>query len=86
MDFVVAKAGQIIELLQVSYDITSDKTQKREIKALLTASNKLNCNNLTLITFDRQEDLEINGKTIHIVSAADWLCKHRLSSNMHMSM
>ena len=86
VDFVVAKAGLIIELLQVSYDITSDKTQKREIKALLTASNKLNCNNLTLITFDRQEDLEINGKTIHIVSAADWLCKHRLSSNMHMSM
>lgn len=77
VDFVVVESGHIIELLQVSYDITSDKTQKREIKALLAASEKLNCKNLTLITFDRQEELEINGKTIHIVSAANWLCQRK---------
>lgn len=75
VDFVIAKAGQVVELLQVSYDISSDKTQKREIKALLAASDKLKCNNLTLITFDRQENVSIDGKTIHIISAVDWLCQ-----------
>lgn len=72
-DFVVAKAGKVIELVQVSYDISSPKTRRRELNGLIKAANKLHCNNLTLVTLDNQEDMEQDGFTIHIVSAANWL-------------
>lgn len=72
-DFVVAQAGKVIELIQVSYDISNPKTRRRELNGLLKAANKLHCNNLTLVTFDNQEDVEQDGYSIHIVSAANWL-------------
>lgn len=72
-DFVVAQAGRVIELVQVSYDINSPKTRRRELNGLIKAANKLSCNNLNLVTLDNQEDVEQDGFTIHIVSAANWL-------------
>ena len=72
-DFVVAQAGRVIELVQVSYDISSPKTRRRELNGLLKAANKLHCNNLTLVTLDNQEEVEQDGFTIRIVSAANWL-------------
>ena len=72
-DFVVAQAGKVIELVQVSYDISSPKTRRRELSGLIKAANKLRCNNLTLVTLDNQEDVEQDGFAIHIVSAANWL-------------
>lgn len=72
-DFVVAQAGRVIELVQVSYDINSPKTRRRELNGLIKAANKLHCNNLTLVTLDNQEDVEQDGFSIHIVSGANWL-------------
>lgn len=72
-DFVVSQSGKVIELIQVSYDISSPKTRRRELNGLIKAANKLHCNNLTLVTLDNQEDMEQDGFTIHIVSAANWL-------------
>jgi len=44
-DFVV----KIMELIQVSFDISNHKTLKRELTALAEASRKLQCDNLTLV-------------------------------------
>lgn len=49
------------------------KTLTRETSALVAASEALHCDNLTLIAFDESRDVDINDKTIHIVSALDWL-------------
>ena len=35
----------------------------------------LKCDKLTLITFDTAETVSINGRTIEIVPAIDWLCQ-----------
>ena len=75
VDFVVADGGKPIELIQVSYDISSSKTRNRELNGLLAGAKELKCENLTLITFDTAESVSMNGHTIEIVPAIDWLCQ-----------
>lgn len=75
VDFVVSDGGNPIELIQVCYDISSTKTRKRELNGLLAGAKALKCDKLTLITFDENETISIDGKTIEVVSAIDWLCQ-----------
>lgn len=72
-DFVVAHNGNVLELIQVCYDISSVKTRKREVNGLFKAAEKLHCEKLTLITFENKETINNDGHTINVVGAADWL-------------
>ena len=73
VDFVIAKDGNVQELIQVSYDISTEKTRNREIRGLKNAAKKLNCNNLTLVTFEEHETIEEDGCTINVIPATEWL-------------
>ena len=73
IDFVVCNQNKPQELIQVAYDISAPKTFNREVSALVVGSEKLNCNNLTLITLAASRTVEVKGKTIQIHSAIDWL-------------
>lgn len=73
VDFVVCNQNKAIKLIQVAYDIDNEKTLNRETNALICASTKLNCDNLYLIAFSSTQNIELHGKTIHIVSAIEWL-------------
>lgn len=73
VDFVIADRGKPMELIQVSYDISSEKTRNREINGLIAGANSLKCENLTLVTFDMAETVTVGGHTIKIVPAIDWL-------------
>ena len=73
VDFVVYDKGTAVELIQVAYDIEAPKTYNRELSSLVTASNHLHCDNLTLISFTDTKDVVIEGKTIHIRSVIEWL-------------
>lgn len=73
IDFLIAKNGIVQELIQVSYNINSDKTRRREVNALLKGSSKFNCSNLTLITFDTDSLIEEENCKIKVVSATNWL-------------
>lgn len=73
IDFVVCDKNKTKALIQVAYDIESPKTYKREMSALIAASNSLGCDNLVLIAFTETRDVEFDGKTIHVKSAIDWL-------------
>ena len=73
VDFVICDKNEALELIQVSYDIDSKKTYERETSSLVAASGLLKCDNLTLIAFADTRDVTINGKTIHIKSALEWL-------------
>lgn len=75
VDFVVCDKNRAKELIQVAYDIDSPKAYKRETSALITASNSLGCDNLVLIAFADTRDVEVEGKTIHIRSAIEWLIR-----------
>ena len=78
IDFVVCDQSRTVELIQVAYEIDNQRAYDRETSSLIKASDALSCNNLTLISFSQTRDVEINGKTIHIVSALEWLTKETL--------
>ena len=73
IDFVVCDQSKAVELIQVAYEIDSVKAYDRETSSLIKASAALSCNHLTLIAFTQTRDVEIEGKTIHIISALEWL-------------
>ena len=73
VDFVVCRQGNVLELLQVSYSLDDKTTFKREVSALITASAKTHCENLVVICMDESRDVEVDGKTIHIQNAVEWL-------------
>lgn len=77
IDFVVCDQNKVVELIQVAYEIDNQKSFGRETSSLVKASDALSCNNLTLIAFSDTRDVEVNGKTIHIISALDWLLKKK---------
>ncbi len=52
VDFVVREGTKITQLIQVAYELDSQKTQEREFRALVTASNDLRCENLVVLTND----------------------------------
>jgi hypothetical protein len=72
-DFVVCR-GNVAQLaVQVSYDISSDKTRKREIAGLLLAAKKTGCTNLLLLTDHQYDDLTVNGCNIAIRPVYDYI-------------
>ena len=75
VDFVVCEQGRVIELIQVAYDISTPKAYKRETESLLQASEKLNCDQLTLISLTESHEMSFDGHTIHIIHVIDWLLK-----------
>lgn len=80
IDFVVCERNSVAVLYQVSYDISAEKTKKREISALLQGAKKLNCRNLYLITDHESGDIEENGVTIKIRPAFDWLIENKMQT------
>ena len=72
-DFVVCRRSTVIEIIQVSYDIDSQKTYKREINGLLQASKLTNCDNLKLITAYSEKIVTEQGKKIEILPCYKWL-------------
>ena len=73
VDFVVCDQNKVVELIQVAYEIDSQRAYHRETTSLVKASEALSCNRLTLIAFSPTRNVEIDGKTVHIVSALEWL-------------
>ncbi len=71
-DFVVCKGNKVIEIYQVSYDISSEKTFNREVRGLLTTSRETKCDNLFLITDFQRDTIQKEGKTIKIIPAYEW--------------
>ena len=71
----MANGGVVEELYQVCYDMTEEKTRKREVNGLLQGANKFHCGNLHIITFSQDETITLDTHTIQVVSAAKWLVK-----------
>jgi predicted AAA+ superfamily ATPase len=74
IDFVCRKGHRVEQLIQVSYDISNPRTIKRELDALIEAAAELNCENLLLITWDKEEVIKKNELEIKLVPASKWLC------------
>lgn len=71
-DFVVCDGNNVLKAIQVSYDISSEKTLRREINGLLTAAKNTGCNNLLLLTDHEYGEIEKDGRHISIRPVYDW--------------
>lgn len=67
VDFVTRKGTKIERLIQVCYDLSSEKTRKREIDSLLECAEELRCNNLYIVTYNQEEIIQIGTHQIHII-------------------
>ena len=64
VDFLIAEPKQ--QLIQVSVSLQNAPSKEREINSLLTAMNELNLSKAEIYTYNENETLEIQGKTIEI--------------------
>lgn len=68
IDFVTRKGAKVEQLIQVCYDMTSEKTRKRELDALVEAADELHCDNLLVITNSQEEKIEWKRTAILVTS------------------
>lgn len=66
IDFVTRKGTKVEQLIQVCYDMTFEKTRKRELDALVEAAEELHCDNLLVITNSQEEMIEWQNNNIVI--------------------
>lgn len=74
-DFVVCDGNKTLAVYQVSYDISSDKARKREIKGCIAGAKATKCDNLFLITDHESAVIEEDGYTIQVIPIWEWLTK-----------
>lgn len=67
VDFVTRNGAHIHQLIQVCYDMTSPKTEKREITGLIECAEELKCDNLIIVTNNDEREIKKDGYTIKIV-------------------
>ncbi|MBU0489425.1 MAG: ATP-binding protein [Bacteroidetes bacterium] len=67
VDFLIKENNKIKSLIQVAWDISSPKTLKREVQALIKASQELQVNNLIIITWDDEKVIMEGQFTISVI-------------------
>ncbi len=71
-DFVVMKHSTVVELVQVSYELTPDNL-KRELNGLLEAMRFFNQHKATIVTFADTDFIETDGFEITVIPAYKYL-------------
>ena len=81
VDFVVKEGARVRQLIQVAYSLDEEKTRKREERALVKASRELGCNNLMILTWDEEQEVERDGKRIVYRPVWRWLLEEYNPAN-----
>lgn len=66
-DFVLREGNKVKELIQVCYDMSKEKTIKREVDSIVECAGELGCDNLTIVTWNEERTIEKKGYTIKVV-------------------
>ena len=67
VDFVLRKETRVERLVQVCYDLSSPKTEKREVDSIVECAGELKCSNLTIVTKEDERIIEKDGYTIKVL-------------------
>jgi predicted AAA+ superfamily ATPase len=76
VDFVLKCKSKVIELIQTSAISKIEELKERETGALLAASAKLKCTNLTIITMNLDDTITVDGRKITLIPLWKWLLSH----------
>lgn len=72
VDFVLRKGTHIEQLVQVCYDMSSPKTEKREVDSIVECAGELKCNNLVIVTYNDKRIIEKGGYIITVVPISEF--------------
>lgn len=72
VDFVLRKGAHIERLVQVCYDMSSPKTEKREVDSIVECAGELKCHNLVIVTNHEKRTIEKDGYKIDVVPIAEF--------------
>ena len=67
VDFVLRKGPHIERLVQVCYDMSSPKTERREVDSLTECAEELRCNHLVIVTNRDERTIEKDGYVIDVI-------------------
>ncbi|RKY39599.1 MAG: hypothetical protein DRP76_03220 [Candidatus Omnitrophota bacterium] len=73
IDFLIKEGSEIKNLIQVSFINTIEEMEEKEIDFFKKASSLLKCKNLSIITWDYEEELNINEIKIKFIPLWKWL-------------
>lgn len=73
VDFLCRQEKKIACLIQVAWDIKTEKTKARELKALWKAMEETGMGEGLLVTYEDEEEISNGGKTVRIVPAYKFL-------------
>lgn len=73
VDFVTRQGPHVERLIQVCYDLSSERTLKREVDSMIECAGELNCRNLFIVTMNEKRIIEKDGYNIQVISVGD-LC------------
>ena len=67
VDFVLRNGPHTECLIQVCYDMSSSKTEKREVDGLIECAGELKCDNLVIVTNKDERTIEKDGHKIEVI-------------------
>lgn len=67
VDFVLREGNHIKALIQVCYDMSNEKTEKREVGSLTECAGELHCDNLIIVTASDERFIHKDGYTIQVI-------------------
>lgn len=68
IDFVIRRGAKVERLIQVCYDMSSEKTRRREFDALVETAEELQCDSLLVITNSQEDKIKWNNRDITVKS------------------
>lgn len=74
-DFVVCSGNTVLQCIQVSYDISNEKTRRREFGGLQLAHRQTKCTNLLLLTDHEYTEAEVGGVSVTVKPVYEWACE-----------
>lgn len=66
-DFVLRNGTKVERLIQVCYDMSNEKTLKREVSSLIECAGELHCTDLVIVTYNEERSIERDGYTIRVM-------------------
>ena len=72
VDFVLRKGAHIERLVQVCYDMSNPKTEKREVDSIVECAGELKCSSLVIVTDNDKRTIEKDGYKIDVVPITEF--------------
>jgi len=75
VDFLMKEKTKVKKLIQVCWSLEDKKAKERELKSLIAAMDELKLKDGFILTYNEEDEIRINKKTINVIPVYKWLLK-----------